>query len=408
MSMMMKNKLRAAFFPFLFYPFYALVKGLTLYFRMKGASVRDNEGKKRILFLASFFPGNAGYYWRVEKWAEILRNEGYDVEIRHVFDRNTFYRLRARSSVIRFQFLSMYRRLVHVLYSRHFDRVIVRRTLLIYNEYGNLFYEKLLLSIHPRAILDFDDDMLIREDPPRKMTRYGKCLLENHHKFYDSLRIYQRFIAGSHYLAALVNREHPGLNPEDVLVIPTCVDYGASGLKEYGDERSMVRLGWIGGSGNLFYLDKLVPALNRLYAVHPFELLVISGKEYRPAGADFPVKNLSWSLADEQEQLRQIDIGLMPLNDDELSKGKCGFKLVQYAALGIVAVASGLPANREIIEDGVTGFIADNDEQWLGQLMKAVENRSRWPGMGKAARKKMETAYMFKNNTPKYISFLER
>ncbi len=406
---MLKSKLRAALFPFVFYPFYLLAKCLTLYFHLRGRREERQNGKKRVLFLASFFPGNAGYYWRVEKWARILNAGACEVEICHVFDRERFYRLRRQNSVLRFQFASMAIRLRQILRSRHFDRVIVRRTLLIYNEYGNLFYEKLLLAIHPGAILDFDDDMLIREDPPRPMTRYGRLLLENHHKFYDSLRLYRRFIAGSAYLKDLVLSENKGLSELNVLMMPTCVDYEASQLKEYrAAEQTPVHFGWIGGSGNLFYLDRLMQALNRLSEKYPIELIVISGRKYNPPEARFPVKNLDWSLEKEKEHLRKIDLGLMPLDDDELSRGKCGFKLVQYGSLGIVAVATGLPANREIIEDAVTGFLINREEEWYDVLKRAVEMREKWPEMGRAARKKMERHYMFENNAPEYISFIEQ
>jgi glycosyltransferase involved in cell wall biosynthesis len=379
---------------------------MTWYYGIVGRKdKKQKEGRLRILFLASFFPGNAGYYWRVEKWAKVLGDEGHQVEIKHVFDREQFYKLRSRGSVIRFQYMNMWKRLQHILQSRKYNTVIVRRTLLLYNEYGNLFYEKLLLAIHPNAILDFDDDMLIREDPPREMTFYGRLLLENHNKFYDSLRLYSGFITGSNYLKTIVLRENTHLPPTQVITIPTCVDYEAENIKVY-DNGPLTRYGWIGGSGNLFYLDRLIEPLNRLHEKENLELIIISGKPYQPENANFRIINFAWSLAKEQEYLKLIDIGLMPLDDNELTRGKCGFKLIQYGGVGIVGIGTGLPVNREIIDDGTTGFLVDNDDDWLAVFEKALAKRSNWPEMGRAAREKIEQGYTFEANKDLFEDFL--
>ncbi len=73
---------------------------------------------------------------------------------------------------------------------------------------------------------------------------------------------------------------------------------------------------------------------------------------------------LSWSKATEISDLEKIDIGIMPLPDDEWSKGKCGFKALQYMALEIPAVASPVGVNTTIIQEGINGFLCTTDEEW--------------------------------------------
>src|SRR5690606_23485263 len=102
-----------------------------------------------------------------------------------------------------FLFISMWKRYFHLLSSCTYDRVIVRRSILLYNEYGNLFYEKLLLSIHPFALLDFDDNME-RKDAHTPVSWYGRLTLEKKDKFIRCLQLYRKFIAGSPVLKQMV------------------------------------------------------------------------------------------------------------------------------------------------------------------------------------------------------------
>jgi glycosyltransferase involved in cell wall biosynthesis len=44
--------------------------------------------------------------------------------------------------------------------------------------------------------------------------------------------------------------------------------------------------------------------------------------------------------------------------------GKCGFKLIQYMASGLPVVASALPANKEIVQDGSNGYIVTSETEW--------------------------------------------
>ncbi|MCB1023434.1 MAG: hypothetical protein KDB79_03535, partial [Acidobacteria bacterium] len=98
---------------------------------------------------------------------------------------------------VRFYLIPLFRRIWQVWSSRDYNTVIVRRELLQYNDYGNLFLERLLLKIHPNVILDFDDDISAAKKEPRKITSlFGRLMLENGSKFTDSLKLYKKFIVG--------------------------------------------------------------------------------------------------------------------------------------------------------------------------------------------------------------------
>ena len=110
------------------------------------------------MILAAFFPNNAGYVYRVENWVKELKAEGFEVEVAFGCEENEFIEFKGNHN-IQFYIRWMHRRFNQVLKARKFDLVIVRREILLFNDYGNLFYEKLLLAINKNVVLDFDDDI---------------------------------------------------------------------------------------------------------------------------------------------------------------------------------------------------------------------------------------------------------
>ncbi|NNC94098.1 MAG: glycosyltransferase family 4 protein [Chitinophagales bacterium] len=357
-----------------------------------------------VLYLAAFFAENAGYQYRVNKWAEIIRSQGCEVDIKAVFNKEEFEKLTERNHPLLY-IKSFVLRFFQILQARKYKTVIVRRELCIFNDYGNLFLEKLLVSIHPFVILDFDDDIAYAKNEKREVNLFGKFMLESGEKFTKSLKLYQRFIVGSNYLKQYLLELNPKLSDNSVLVIPTCVDYHKSDKKEY-NPNGMISFGWIGGNYNLKLLDKLIPSLNKLSKSHPINLKVISGKAYS-ADANFEIENLPWSIDTQIDQLKQIDIGLMPLNNTDEDKGKCGFKLIQYMGLGIVSIASGVTVNNEIIEDDRNGYLVADDEDWESVFQKVISKKDRFSEIGAKARKSIQDKYSFEANTKNYLSFIE-
>src|SRR5206468_2471185 len=101
---------------------------------------------------------------------------------------------------------------------------------------------------------------------------------------------------------------------------------------------------------------------------------------------DVPVEVRPWSEETEVPDMRRCDIGIMPLPDEPYERGKCGYKLLQYMACGRPVIASPVGANNEIVESGVSGYLAATSREWIESIGKLRSDRSLLRTMGQSAR----------------------
>lgn len=360
-----------------------------------------------VLYLENFPVENAGYHYRAKVWADLLDTRGSPARVLTLVRNKAAWESLVHSHFKVFLILALWVRVAHLFHVPRYRAVVVRRELLLFNEYGSLFLDRLLLRLHPNVVLDLDDDLGASKNEPRAVdTLIGRLLGETGTKFRDSLRLYQRFIVGSQYLAQLVR----GVNPQaDVLVVPTCFLVGGEARPTPTHAPDVpLTLGWIGMTSNLHLLERLVPILNRLAGKHRFRLLVVSGKPLIPAPeARFEIEYVPWGLEQDMANILRMDVGLMPLNDDPFSRGKCGFKLVQYMSMGVPAVGKAVTVNRDIISSREVGWLVEDDLEWEGVLDSVLTlTRGELRQVGDAARDHMMSQYSFLAHLGRLAAFL--
>src|SRR5262249_8292147 len=134
-------------------------------------------------------------------------------------------------------------------------------------------------------------------------------------------------------------------------------------------------IGWTGLASNIPYLEIAAPALRQLARHTDFELQIVA-EDWRPLNrlnlAGVRVRLIPWSEGNEIEVLRRFDVGLMPLPDNGWTRFKCGFKLIQYMALGIPGIASPVGVNADIVRHGETGFLAETPSQWFDCMARLL------------------------------------
>ena len=96
----------------------------------------------------------------------------------------------------------------------------------------------------------------------------------------------------------------------------------------------------------------------------------------------------------------------MPLQDSKWEKGKCAYKLIQYAACGIPGIASDVGMNREVTVPGETGILASADEEWIQAIKTLKSNTELRHQMGRNARKIVQERYCIQQTSTKWKEIL--
>ena len=158
------------------------------------------------------------------------------------------------------------------------------------------------------------------------------------------------------------------------------------------DDDETVVLGWIGSATTSRYLTLIKEPLCRLGRRFPNLRLEVVGAA-APEMNGLSVRSKVWQLEREGEDLGGFDIGLMPIADDAWTRGKGGYKLLQYMASGLPVVASPVGVNAQSVADGESGFLANDDDEWEEHLAHLVSDGSLRRQMGRRGRAAVEARF---------------
>jgi glycosyltransferase involved in cell wall biosynthesis len=248
-----------------------------------------------------------------------------------------------------------------------------------------------------RVVYDFDDSVMYRNSKakdPISSTRRKR--------FVQMIKNSDFVIAGNEFL----KREVLPYNP-NVKVIPTGIDRERYGIKTYPVQQKRVTLGWIGDHGSIHYLEKMRPIFEKVGEKYPHVELKIVCDTFFDCDRMGVVKK-NWTSEEEVADLQGFDIGLMPLVDDPWSWGKCGFKIIQYQAVGVPVVCTPVGINRDLVEDGMNGFYAMTPKEWEEKLSLLIENSELREQMGREGRKRVLENYTYQASAPRLLSILDR
>ena len=329
-----------------------------------------------------------------------------------------------------------------------FDKVFIHREA---TPVGPPWFEWVVAKVFRKPIIyDFDDAIWLPNSSKANEKLIGK--FKNHGKTAKNCSWAKTVVVGNEFLA-----EYAREFCEDVRVIPTTVDTegyhnpelyredsseyrvgstetGKKGYKEQGsrykdldkvsreqksnnsvsasslkpEASGLPTIGWTGTHSTLKQLVPLFPTLEEVFKKLPFRFLLIADQapEEMPDFVEF----IKWKKETEIEDLMEIDIGVMPLFDSEWERGKCGFKAIQYSALGIPSVVSAVGVNSDVVQTGITGYVvnemySDNRvyTHWDESLTELVKSRNLRIKMGKAGRSRMIEKYSKEKNEKKYF-----
>lgn len=249
-----------------------------------------------------------------------------------------------------------------------------------------------------KVLFDLDDAVMYRSSSSPRPHSLSRWL-----KFRWMVKGSDVVIVGNQFLkneVLKVDRE------KKVFVIPTSIDTSLYPQKKKISERPEIILGWIGTKGNLKYLKKLEPVFETLHQRFPQVKLKIVSNDFYDS-SHLPIVKKPWKLEDENEDLISFDIGLMPLNDDLWSRGKCGLKIIQYLSVGVPVVCTPVGINSDIVKDGENGFWATNDQEWVDRLSTLILNQELRSQMGLKGIETVEREYSLAVTSEKFLQVLQ-
>ncbi|MBW1939840.1 MAG: glycosyltransferase family 4 protein [Deltaproteobacteria bacterium] len=249
--------------------------------------------------------------------------------------------------------------------------VILRKTF-------STFFLHLLSLCSKHLVFDLDDAIFCRSNGTPSKTRQNR--------FKKVARHCQQIWAGNSYLANAALRYNPS-----VITLPTSLAPEKYSL-EIKKPDNRLDLVWIGSSSTRKYLESALYCMERVADTCPSLRLKIVADFNLPSQRLCTV-SIPWSQDKEAEALVSAHIGIAPMPSDSWTQGKCGLKLLQYMAAGLPVVSSPAGVNEEIVEHGVTGFLAESPEEWKTAIKKLADDPELRKAMGEAGRKRVIEHY---------------
>ncbi len=361
------------------------------------SACNNNTQLKKIVFITPYPFGVApSQRFRFEQYLEFLKENGYEIRFESFLTHkgwSLIYQKGKLWSKIYNTLKGFLKRFVLLFKIRKANIVFVHREA---TPLGFPIVEWIIAKIlRKKIICDFDDAIWMYPSK-NPLIRLVKCP----QKTKAIIKWSAQTSCGNEYLANYAK----SINP-NVKIIPTTVDtdHHHNILKKKNNEKLVI--GWTGTHSTMKYLQKIVPTIKKIQQEIDVNFLVISNQK-----PDLPISHLiykKWNQTTEIEDLLLMDIGIMPLDNTEWEKGKCGFKAIQYMALGVPALVSPVGVNTKIVDHGIDGFICENESEWYNYTKKLLLDRKMRAEMGIKARKKILANYSVKSTKAAFLNLFK-
>lgn len=333
-----------------------------------------------------------GQRFRFEQYLSFLEENGFECDFSPLLnerDDRLFYSPGNYFHKVRILLKSYWIRFKNLQKASNYDIIFIFREALYTR---SIFFEKRFAK-HAKIIFDFDDSIWL-QNVSEANKRFA--FLKNAAKTKDIIELSDLIFAGNQYLADYARQFH-----NNVIVIPTTIDTNYHKPIINKNEEKVV-IGWTGTHSTIKYLFMALPILKKIqetYSNVTFKVIC----ENQFAIDELGIKTTAWSKNKEIEQLQEFDIGIMPLPNDEWTKGKCGFKGLQYMALEIPTVMSPVGVNSEIIQQGQNGYLASTVDEWVTTISLLIDSKDHREEIGKNGRKTVVDKFSVASTKEKYL-----
>jgi len=356
---------------------------------------------KKALFICLHRPDRSpGQRFRFEQYLPYLNQNGYQCKLSFLLNQKDDKAFYSKGKVVTKVFIylkTLLKRTGDWIGMNKYDIIFIFRDALMT---GSTFFEKRFARSRAKIIFDFDDAIWIQgvSEANKKLS-----FLKNAEKTATIISLSDMIFAGNRYLADYASQFN-----KNTLIVPTTIDTAIYVPAIKTDEKDSVCIGWSGSFSTIQHFALAIPALKRIKEKFGTRVRfkIIGDATYYCN--ELETQGNAWKAATEVKDLSEIDIGVMPLPDDEWAKGKCGLKGLQYMALAIPTLMSPVGVNSEIIEHGVNGYLPSTEDEWVEDLSKLIENKEYRTRMGQAGRQTVVDRYSVDAWKGKYLEYFNR
>jgi len=261
---------------------------------------------------------------------------------------------------------------------------------------GPAFYERLIARTGKPIIFDFDDSIW---SPAQEQVNGIFSRLHFFGKTSTLCRLGAACTPGNEFLARYARRWN-----DRVFVVPSTIeldDYPVLPEAAAGDPFTIC---WTGSVSTLVHFESAREALEELAARIALIVKVICSRPPERPIAGAENRFVPWSAATEAKDVASCHVGIMPLPDNEVTRGKCGLKALQFMATGRPVVVSPVGVNRDIVTPGENGFFATTTQEWIDALQTLAASPDLRARLGTAARARVEEDYSAEVAAAKFAS----
>jgi len=247
---------------------------------------------------------------------------------------------------------------------RALTRHVADRTVIISREaspFSSGRIESSLLRGAHHSVYDFDDALYA------DTTSLPARVWPKKKRWISAVRAVNVVMAGSAILADAASQYS-----DSVIVMPSCIEPEHYIVKSEYSVGDVPRAVWIGSPATEPFLSSIADALLGLHKQFGLRVSVISGGNLDLGQLTPIIDRVQWSQETFASNLARADFGIMPLSDNAYTRGKCSYKLLQYAAAGLPLVGSPVGTNESVLKT-LGGLAASNTDEWIDAGSAVIE-----------------------------------